>query len=145
MHSAFLLTDSRYWLQAQEEIDGNWTLVKVGSHEEPQDWIEWIVVSNSVCVYVFSFLIYPQSHAASSRIGIDARMISHEKAVLLNSKLGSIESKLVYPPQNLVDLIWKAKPVKPDAAIYIQSVEFAGVFRFMVLFFSFLLFLNSRI
>ena len=54
-------------------------------------------------------------------------MISHEKATLLNSKLGAIQSKLVYPPQNLVDLIWKAKPVKPDAAIYIQSTEFAGV------------------
>ena len=55
-------------------------------------------------------------------------MISHEKAALLNSKLSSMESKLVSPPQNLVDLTWKAKPVKPDAAIYIQSVEFAGAF-----------------
>ena len=65
-------------------------------------------------------------------------MISHEKATLLNSKLGSIESKLVYPPQNLVDLIWKAKPVKPDAAIYIQSTEFAGVFKLIhSIFFAF--------
>ena len=63
-------------------------------------------------------------------------MISHEKATLLNTKLGSIQSKLVYPPQNLVDLIWKAKPVKPDAAIYIQSIEFAGEFRFMMFFTS---------
>ena len=59
-------------------------------------------------------------------------MISHEKATLLNSKLGSIESKLVYPPQNLVDLVWKTKPVKSDAAIYIQSIEFAGVFCFYI-------------
>jgi Xaa-Pro aminopeptidase len=136
MHTAFLLTDSRYWHQAQEEIDANWTLVKVGGHGEPQDWIEWIVVRrSSVSVYVFFFPdIYPQSQAGSSRIGIDARMISHEKATLLNSKLSSMESKLVYPPQNLVDLIWKAKPIKPDAAIYIQSTEFAGVFHFMVFF-----------
>ena len=56
MHSAFLLTDSRYWLQAQEEIDENWTLVKAGSPGEVQDWIEWIVVS-SFCDYVVSFLI----------------------------------------------------------------------------------------
>ena len=82
----------------------------------------------------FSFLIYPQSQARSSRIGIDARMISHEKATLLNSKLSIMQSKLVYPPQNLVDLCWKAKPVKPDAAVYIQSVEFAGVFRFFLSF-----------
>lgn len=141
MHSAYLLTDSRYWLQAQEEIDENWTLVKVGNHGEPQDWIEWIVVSSRVFVYIYIFsLIYPQSHAGFSRIGIDARMISHEKATLLNSKLGSIESKLVYPPQNLVDLTWKAKPVKPDAAIYIQSIEFAGVFYFILFFLRFCIF-----
>ena len=53
-------------------------------------------------------------------------MISHEKAVLLNTKLSPLDSKLVYPPQNLVDLTWKSKPVKPDAAIYIQPVEFTG-------------------
>ena len=60
MHSAFLITDSRYWLQAQEEIDENWSLVKAGSAGEPQDWIEWIVVSKffpfSVVCFPFSFL-----------------------------------------------------------------------------------------
>ena len=133
MHSAFLITDSRYFLQAQEEIDSNWLLIKAGNPGEPQDWIEWIVVSLSFFLKEKTILIYvprrtqTKSQAGSSRIGIDARMISHEKATLLNSKLGAIQSKLVYPPQNLVDLIWKAKPVKPDAAIYIQSTEFAGV------------------
>ena len=63
-------------------------------------------------------------------------MMSHEKATLINSKLTALESKLVYPPQNLVDLIWKAKPVKPDAAIYIQSVEFAGAFLLLHFFFG---------
>ena len=47
MHSAFLVTDSRYFLQAQEEIDSNWLLIKAGNPGEPQDWIEWIVVSLS--------------------------------------------------------------------------------------------------
>ena len=65
-------------------------------------------------------------------------MMSHEKATLLNSKLGSTESKLVYPPQNLVDLTWKAKPVKPSAAVYIQSVEFTGIlYSIFTLFFRF--------
>ena len=66
-------------------------------------------------------------------------MISHEKATLLNTKVTDMESKLVYPPQNLVDLAWKAKPVKPDAAVYIQSVEFAGEF-FLSVSLSFLFF-----
>ena len=61
-------------------------------------------------------------------------MISYEHATLLNSKLGAIQSKLVYPPQNLVDLVWKpTKPAKPDAPIYIQpeSNDFSGVFLFL--------------
>jgi len=71
------------------------------------------------------------SRARSSRIGVDARMVSHEKATLLSSKLNALESKLVYLPQNLVDLnlvdlTWKVKPIKPDAAIYIRHFEFAG-------------------
>ena len=44
MQRAYLLTDSRYWLQAQDEIDDNWTLVRLGSPGEPHDWIEWLVV-----------------------------------------------------------------------------------------------------
>ncbi|KAF8149398.1 peptidase M24, structural domain-containing protein [Crassisporium funariophilum] len=108
-NSAYLFTDSRYWLQAQEEIDRNWTLVKCGAPGAPQDWIEWIV-----------------ARVRGSRIGIDARMISHEKAALINSKISNLDSKLVYPPQNLVDLIWKEKPTKSLEVIYVQSTEFAG-------------------
>jgi Xaa-Pro aminopeptidase len=53
-------------------------------------------------------------------------MISHEKATLLNSKLAARSSKLVYPPQNLVDLIWKDKPAKSKESIYTQPMEFTG-------------------
>ncbi|KAF9478360.1 Creatinase/aminopeptidase [Pholiota conissans] len=110
-NNAYMLTDSRYWIQAQDEMDHNWTLIKVGSQGQPQDWIEWLM-----------------DRVKSSRIGIDARMISHEKATLINSKInsGTIDSKLVYPPQNLVDLIWVEKPTKSLEMVYIQSVEFAG-------------------
>ncbi|KAF9557488.1 Creatinase/aminopeptidase [Agrocybe pediades] len=108
-NSAYLLTDSRYWLQAQDEIDSNWTLVRCGAPGAPQDWIEWL-----------------EMKVRSSRIGIDARMISHEKATLLNTKIASKDSKLVYPPQNLVDLIWLDKPTKSLEMVYIQSTEFSG-------------------
>jgi len=108
-NSAYLFTDSRYWIQAAEEIDSNWTLVKTGDPGAPQDWIEWIV-----------------DRVKGSRIGIDARMISHEKATLINTKITSRDSKLIYPPQNLVDLIWKEKPTKSLEKVYIQSTEFTG-------------------
>lgn len=44
-NNAYLLTDSRYWGQAQQEIDDNWTLVPSGAPNEPKDWIEWLLVS----------------------------------------------------------------------------------------------------
>ncbi|KIJ99845.1 hypothetical protein K443DRAFT_101521 [Laccaria amethystina LaAM-08-1] len=106
--SAYLITDSRYWLQAQEQIDENWTLIRAGSVGGPKDWIEWI------------------GRVKGARIGIDARMLSHEKATLLNTKLSPLDSKLVYPPQNLVDLVWRDKPPKPKEPVYEQGTEFTG-------------------
>ncbi|TFK24757.1 aminopeptidase-P [Coprinopsis marcescibilis] len=108
-NNAYLITDSRYWLQAVDQIDDNWQLIQAGAPGEPKDWIEWLL-----------------GRVRSSRIGLDARMISHEKATLLTSKLNSLDSKLVYPPQNLVDLVWKEKPDKSKASIYIQGIEYTG-------------------
>jgi Xaa-Pro aminopeptidase len=48
-NAAFLITDSRYWLQAKAQLDRNWTLVRAGAAGEPKDWIEWLVV----CCYIF--------------------------------------------------------------------------------------------
>lgn len=45
MHEAYLFTDSRYWLQAAEEVDDNWTLMRDGAPHAQKDWIEWLVVS----------------------------------------------------------------------------------------------------
>lgn len=61
-----------------------------------------------------------------SRIGIDARMLSYEKASQFNSQLAAKSSKLVYPPQNFVDLIWKDKPPKSKEPIFQQPIEFTG-------------------
>ncbi|KAJ6491425.1 Creatinase aminopeptidase [Mycena vitilis] len=108
-NSAYLITDSRYWLQAQEQLDGNWQLVRAGGINDPKDWIEWLV-----------------TRARSSRIGIDARMISHEKATLLNTKLAPLDSKMIYPPQNLVDLAWKDKAPKSREPLFKQPIEFTG-------------------
>jgi Xaa-Pro aminopeptidase len=107
--SAYLITDSRYWLQAQDEVDSNWHIIMAGSVDAPKDWIEWLI-----------------DRVKDSRIGIDARMIAHEKASLINSKLTSRSSKLIFPPQNLVDLVWKDKPSKSKNPVFLQPIEFTG-------------------
>lgn len=44
LNNAYLFTDSRYYIQAEREIDRNWTLHKVGT-PNVKPWNEWILVS----------------------------------------------------------------------------------------------------
>ncbi|KAJ8463240.1 hypothetical protein ONZ51_g10388 [Trametes cubensis] len=108
--AAYLITDSRYWAQAHKELDPNWIVVPAGSMNGPKDWIEWLV-----------------ERAENCKIGIDARLISYAKATALNNALKPKNAKLYYPPQNLVDLIWRDKPQRSREPIYVQPPEFTGL------------------
>ncbi|KAF8134371.1 hypothetical protein EV363DRAFT_1161085, partial [Boletus edulis] len=107
--AAYLVTDSRYWLQAREELDSNWYLIPAGAVDRPKDWIDFLV-----------------GRAKDSKIGVDARMISHEKATQLIAKLNTKGSKLAFPPQNFIDLSWKDKPPRSKDPIFIQSLDLTG-------------------
>ena len=107
-HSAYLFTDSRYWIQAQRELDANWSLQKVG-WQGTKDWLEWVILC-----------------PRGSKIGIDSRMIPHERATRLFKGLYDRGSKLVHPRQNLVDLVWDDRPKRPKDAVYVQPEEYTG-------------------
>jgi hypothetical protein len=66
---AHLFTDSRYYVQATRQLDGNWTLHKVGM-PDIQPWNEWL-----------------KDRPRGSRIGVDSRLISHGKHVNGNTRL----------------------------------------------------------
>ena len=61
-----------------------------------------------------------------TRIGIDARMISWAVASVLNTAVQRKGAKLVFPTQNLVDLVWKTKPARSKEVINVHSRRFAG-------------------
>jgi hypothetical protein len=42
--TAYLVTDSRYWLQAEKELDENWRLIRAGMEDGPRNWVDWISV-----------------------------------------------------------------------------------------------------
>jgi len=67
-----------------------------------------------------------QDRVNESRVGVDARMISNEVAQQLYPLLQARKSKLVYPSQNLIDLIWVNKPVRPKNKIFVQPIEYTG-------------------
>ncbi|EIW83367.1 Creatinase aminopeptidase [Coniophora puteana RWD-64-598 SS2] len=107
--TAYLVTDSRYWIQAKEELDNNWHLIPAGDVDGPKDWIDWL-----------------SDRAKDARIGMDARMISHQHATQLTAKINEKKSKLVFPPQNYIDLVWKDKPSRSKEPVFIQPIEFTG-------------------
>ncbi|KAH8993233.1 Creatinase aminopeptidase [Lactarius hatsudake] len=107
--AAYLVTDSRYWLQAEKELDENWVLIRAGAPGGPRNWVDWIT-----------------DRANESKLGIDARMISNEIALQLYPLLQAKKSKLVYPSQNLIDLIWDGKPTRSKNKIYVQPIEYTG-------------------
>jgi len=53
-------------------------------------------------------------------------MISNETALQLYPLLQAKKSKLVYPSQNLIDLVWEGKPTRSKNKIYVQPIEYTG-------------------
>jgi Xaa-Pro aminopeptidase len=53
-------------------------------------------------------------------------MISNEAAQQLYPLLQAQKSKLVYPSQNLVDLVWENKPGRSKNKIFVQPIEYTG-------------------
>ncbi|KAI0266674.1 Creatinase/aminopeptidase [Gloeopeniophorella convolvens] len=107
--ASYLVTDSRYWLQAEKELDPNWVLIRAGTPSGPRNWVDWLT-----------------DRVNESRVGIDARMLSNETATQLYPLLQEKKSKLVYPSQNLIDLIWEGKPPRSKNKIYVQPIEYTG-------------------
>ncbi|KAG7089664.1 hypothetical protein E1B28_011324 [Marasmius oreades] len=106
---AFLLTDSRFWLHAEEELDKNWQLGKVRSPGLPKDWVEWVSL-----------------RIRDGRLGIDPQTVSVQDAGILEANLRKRNSSVVYPPQNLVDKIWEEKPTESKDPVFLHPLEFAG-------------------
>jgi hypothetical protein len=110
-------------------------LIRAGMQSGPRNWVDWLTVSvhfsTVPCGHVwltcsdarFSLL---QDRVNDSRVGVDARMISNEVAQQLYPLLQSKRSKLVYPSQNLIDLVWENKPGRSKNKIFVQPIEYTG-------------------
>ncbi|KDN37350.1 hypothetical protein RSAG8_10238, partial [Rhizoctonia solani AG-8 WAC10335] len=108
LNNAYLFTDSRYYIQAERELDRNWSLLKVGTGEV-KPWNEWIL-----------------NRARGAAVGIDSRLIAHDTATALTSALKLKGMRMAYPQRNLIDQIWKDRPSKSAALIYLHDIQYAG-------------------
>jgi Xaa-Pro aminopeptidase len=109
---AGLWTDTRYFLQAAEQIEGTgFTMhkLRVPGAISPENWLAANLVKGS-------------------RVGIDAQTMSVEGYRNLHGKLLKKEIELVNTP-DLFDVIWENRPEIPTEKIFELSIDFAGLSR----------------
>lgn len=123
---AALATDGRYFSQAQNELDFNWTLLRQGVKGEPA-WEQW-AVQQAVQLSMDS--------GANVAIGVDPRLVSwaaHDKlAAIITAELQRQPKAhvLLAPVQeNLVDAMWAGfedVPAVPAGIVKTLADRFLG-------------------
>ncbi|KAJ2913801.1 hypothetical protein MD484_g6610, partial [Candolleomyces efflorescens] len=107
---AFLFTDGRYFLQAEKQLDDNWTLMKQGLPDVPtwQDFLH-------------------KNLDGSLKIGIDPTIIVADDAAALRKNLEPKKSELVLLRNNLVDEVWGTdRPPKPHNPVFHLDEKYSG-------------------
>ncbi|OCF57628.1 cytoplasmic protein [Kwoniella mangroviensis CBS 10435] len=114
---ALLFVDSRYWIQAGQQVVEGWKVVRVGaSGGSGKDavvggWVEWLL----------------EEVGDGSRIGIDPKLLSIDLARSIKSHLESSDSstKLIPLTSDLVDKI-HSPPERSTAPINHYPISFSG-------------------
>ncbi|KAI8057047.1 Creatinase/aminopeptidase [Syncephalis plumigaleata] len=107
--TAALFTDGRYFLQASQELDENWTLMKQGLPGVPT-WQDYLL----------------QVASTDSRIGMDPTLITAPDARALRTSLSSIGAEFVTITENLIDNIWDDRPERPTSPAFVLPIKYTG-------------------
>lgn len=109
---ALLWTDGRYYLQASQQLDKNWTLMRAGLEETPT---------------VRAFLA--KNLSAGAKIGVDPLMHSIDDATKLETTLGGAGMSLVsLSHPNPIDVVWGSeRPQLPCTKVRCHDLRYAGV------------------
>jgi Xaa-Pro aminopeptidase len=109
--TASLWTDSRYFLQAEEQLRGSGIqLFKSGLPETPpmHEWLK-------------------SQLKAGDRVGIDSKVISHKEAKTFEDFLKPWKISLIPIEENLIDKIWEDQPEFPASPIMVHPLPYAGI------------------
>ncbi|KAH8116027.1 Creatinase/aminopeptidase [Phellopilus nigrolimitatus] len=109
-NNAYLFTDGRYFLQASQQLDKNWTLMKQGLPDVPT-WQEFISTKLE----------------SGKRIGIDPSLISAADAKSLRESLQKKDSELASLDKNPVDVVWgDDRPARIKNKVFHLDVKYSG-------------------
>ncbi|XP_053548744.1 xaa-Pro aminopeptidase 1 isoform X2 [Bombina bombina] len=108
--SAAMWTDGRYFLQAAQQMDSNWTLMKMGIKETPsqEDWL---------------LNVLPEG----SRVGVDPFLIQTDQWKSMYVSLKNGGHHLVPVQENLIDTIWADRPLRPCQPLMTLGLNYTGL------------------
>ncbi|KIW56717.1 hypothetical protein PV05_05353 [Exophiala xenobiotica] len=110
LEKAALATDGRYFNQASKQLDSNWLLLKQGMEDVPT-WQEWTT----------------EQAEGGKTVGVDPTVITASDARKLSETLKKkSHATLVGVPENLVDKIWKDRPLRPTEKVIVLNEKYAG-------------------
>ena len=110
LSKAGLWTDSRYYLQADRELEGSgFELFKWGQPGVPS-WKEWL----------------SRELRAGETLGLDPRLICHGDYNELEKLFADRGLKLKSIARNLVDEIWNQRPAPPRGNVVLHPNKYAG-------------------
>ncbi|XP_033883216.3 xaa-Pro aminopeptidase 1-like [Acipenser ruthenus] len=107
---AAIWTDGRYFLQAAQQIDKNWTLMKMGLKETPsqEDWL---------------LSVLPEG----SKVGVDPWIIPADQWKTMSKALTSAGHSLVAVQENLIDLFWTDRSARPSSPLIVLGLNYTGI------------------
>lgn len=106
---ALLWTDGRYYQQAAQQLDENWTLMKDGL-PETLTMTQWL---QKYC-------------KEGERVGVDANLMSTRTWNGLVTAFENSGCVMTAVKENLVDLVWDDQPAQPNNPVITLDVQFAG-------------------
>nr|XP_033798041.1 xaa-Pro aminopeptidase 1 isoform X1 [Geotrypetes seraphini]XP_033798043.1 xaa-Pro aminopeptidase 1 isoform X1 [Geotrypetes seraphini]XP_033798045.1 xaa-Pro aminopeptidase 1 isoform X1 [Geotrypetes seraphini]XP_033798046.1 xaa-Pro aminopeptidase 1 isoform X1 [Geotrypetes seraphini]XP_033798047.1 xaa-Pro aminopeptidase 1 isoform X1 [Geotrypetes seraphini]XP_033798048.1 xaa-Pro aminopeptidase 1 isoform X1 [Geotrypetes seraphini]XP_033798049.1 xaa-Pro aminopeptidase 1 isoform X1 [Geotrypetes s len=107
---AALWTDGRYFLQAAQQMDSNWTLMKMGLKKTPtqEDWLVSVLPEGS-------------------KVGVDPLIMAADQWKNISKVLKSAGHRLVAVEENLIDVIWTDRPRRPCRPLMTLGLNYTGV------------------
>eukprot|EP01116_Phalansterium_solitarium_P006262 TRINITY_DN18570_c0_g1_i1.p1 TRINITY_DN18570_c0_g1~~TRINITY_DN18570_c0_g1_i1.p1 ORF type:complete len:643 (+),score=156.21 TRINITY_DN18570_c0_g1_i1:116-1930(+) len=107
---AALWTDGRYFLQAEQQLDSNWKLMKARQPGVPEIW-DWL----------------NQTLPEASRVGIDPRLIAKGGVAAYERVFPARKNTLVPLFNNLVDEVWgDEQPPPPNQPAFAHPLKYSG-------------------
>ncbi|XP_030058638.1 LOW QUALITY PROTEIN: xaa-Pro aminopeptidase 1-like [Microcaecilia unicolor] len=107
---AALWTDGRYFLQAAQQMDSNWTLMKMGLKKTPtqEDWL---------------ISVLPER----SKVGVDPLIMAADQWRNISRALKSAGHCLVPVEENLIDVVWTDRPQRPCRPLMTLGLNYTGL------------------